>query len=250
MIRLENLSFFYHNSAAAEPVLENIDLTVPKGHRLAIIGPSGCGKTTLLYILAGLLPPTAGIALVEGKEVTTKRHKTALILQEYGLLPWKTVRQNVALGLEIRRQSKRVINEKVQATLQELGLEAHCHAYPDRLSGGQKQRVAIARALTLEPDLLLMDEPFSALDALTREELQNEILLLAKKRNITLVLVTHSITEAAFLGEEVAILTPMPATIYEMVATTGGSVEYRDSRDYHEMCKAIRGHLARAMGKD
>lgn len=250
MIRIENLCFTYGKSGGGRPVLEDINLSITKGERVAIIGPSGCGKTTLLYILAGLVPPTTGAVWVDGEPVRARRWQTALILQEYGLLPWKTVWQNVALGLEIRRQDRRYVKEKVDDILQELGLGEFGGAYPATLSGGQKQRVAVARALALQPDLLLMDEPFSALDALAREQLQDELLLLGMRRQITLALVTHSIGEAVFLGRKVIILSPQPGRIEAIVETASGELDYRDTKDYHEQCGIVRRHLAKAMDID
>lgn len=250
MIHVERLSFTYGKSGGGKPVLEDIDLSIAKGERVAIIGPSGCGKTTLLYILAGLVSPTSGAVWVDSEPVRPRRQQTALILQEYGLLPWKTVRQNVALGLQIRRQDRRYTEEKVNEILEELGLGELGGTYPSRLSGGQKQRVAVARALALEPDLLLMDEPFSALDALSREQLQNEFLLLGLRRQITLVLVTHSISEAVFLGAKVIILSPQPGRIEAIVETASGDLDYRDTQDYHDQCGVIRRHLAKAMDID
>ena len=250
MIRAEKLSYAYGRQGRGKPVLEDINFAIARGDRVAVIGPSGCGKTTLLYILAGLLPPVSGGVWVDGEPVQARRQKTALILQEYGLLPWKTVWQNVALGLRIRGQDRKQMEEKVSGMLEELDLAEFCGAYPNQLSGGQKQRVAVARALVLEPDLLLMDEPFSALDALSREQLQNELLLLGQRRRMTLVLVTHSISEAVFLGAKVIILSPQPGGIRAIVETESGQLDYRETHDFHGKCRVIRRHLASTMDID
>ncbi|MFQ5692711.1 MAG: ABC transporter ATP-binding protein, partial [Nitrospinota bacterium] len=192
MIEVEDLCFAYGD----QPVLENVSLRVPAGGGLAVIGPSGCGKTTLLYNLAGLRRPAAGRVRIGGAEVQGPRGKTAVILQDYGLFPWKTVTENAALGLRIRGVPSRERGRRVGAILEELGIAEVADRYPHQLSGGQRQRVAIARALALDPDLLIMDEPFSSLDALTREAHQNLLLSLWREKGVTLVLVSHSIEEA------------------------------------------------------
>ncbi|MGE5623450.1 MAG: ABC transporter ATP-binding protein [Methanocella sp.] len=241
-MRVEGLSFSYQTSERRVPVLADIDLEVSAGERLAILGPSGCGKTTLMYILAGLLTPEAGRVWVGGEPLTSRRRQTAFILQDYGLLPWKTVRQNVALGPEIRKQPAAETGQRVDATLSELGLSNHQGAYPSQLSGGQKQRVAIARALVLDPDLMLMDEPFSALDALTRERLQDELYLLWRKRRMTMLIVTHSIEEAVFLGRRVAVMSPWPNRLAFVQSPMDG-LEYRKTAAFHQACLEVRKRL-------
>jgi NitT/TauT family transport system ATP-binding protein len=171
-----------------------------------VVGPSGCGKTTLLSLIAGLMAPTQGDLRVEGRPVAPRRPGTALIMQDYGLLPWKTVRQNAALGLQIRGLD----TEAAAQALAEVGLADLGRRWPHQLSGGQRQRVAIARSLALQPDLFLMDEPFSALDALTREEMQDLLLSIWRRRRTSLVLVTHSISEAVYLGQQILVLSSRP----------------------------------------
>ena len=165
----------------SEIALKNINMDIQKNKTCAIIGPSGCGKTTLLYTLAGLLNPTTGKVLINGEELKGPRKETGVILQNGGLLPWKTAWENVSLGLKVRKLDKSIVNHRVATILKELGILEHKNKYPNQLSGGQKQRVAIARALVLEPDLLLMDEASSALDAINREIIQNLLLKLYKK---------------------------------------------------------------------
>jgi len=172
MIRVENVSFAYPGK---EVIFQSFSWQVEKGESWAIIGPSGCGKTTLLYLLAGLRLPQEGAVLVNGQMVRRPRRQTGLILQDYGLLPWATVHQNTALGLTIRGVREPQRQAIVTQWLARLDIADVSAQYPSQLSGGQRQRAAVARTLALEPDLLLMDEPFSSLDALTREGLQNMV---------------------------------------------------------------------------
>ncbi|WP_242850112.1 ATP-binding cassette domain-containing protein [Clostridium polynesiense] len=161
-------------------------------------------KTTLLYSLAGLARPASGSISINGEELKSVRKSTGLILQNYGLLPWKNVWDNIAFPLKARRGDKEEIKEKVSGILRNLNLLEHSKKFPDELSGGQKQRVAIGRTLALEPDILLMDEASSALDAITKEHIQNLILDIYREKQLTLIMVTHNIEEAVFLGEKIA----------------------------------------------
>lgn len=244
MLTIREVSLTYKNGNNEVQALKHISLKIEKGKSYAIIGPSGCGKTSLLYLIAGLIEPTKGEICVNGKGLESLRQKTALILQEYGLLPWKTVWENAALGLKFRN----IVGEKAEKILfpilEELELTDCLKRYPGQLSGGQKQRVALARVLALNPELLLMDEPLSALDALTRENLQELILKLWKKHQITLILVTHSIEEAVYLGQEIIILTPQPGKIQAIISNPGmGSTEYRHNQFFHYKCSEIRSIL-------
>jgi ABC-type nitrate/sulfonate/bicarbonate transport system ATPase subunit len=240
MIEVEGLCFAYGELS----VLEDLSLRVPAGGSLAVIGPSGCGKTTLLYTLAGLRRPTAGRVCIGGAEVRGPREKTAVILQHYGLFPWKTVFENAALGLRIRGVPALERRRRVGPILEELGIAELWGRYPRQLSGGQRQRVAIARALALDPDLLIMDEPFSSLDALTREAHQNLLLSLWREKGVTLALVTHSIEEAAFLGQDVAILSERPARVRRVLSNPGmGTEDYRGRLEYQGICTELRDLL-------
>ena len=222
MIQVEHLSFSYND----HPVLKDITFSLPSGGSLAVIGPSGCGKTTLLYNLAGLRTPGAGRVIIGGVEVCGPREKTSVILQHYGLFPWKTVFENAALGLRIRGVPVAERTNRVSAILDELGIATLGDRYPSQISGGQRQRVAIARALALDPDLLIMDEPLSSLDALTR------------------IFVSHSITEAAFLGQKVAILSGGPAQVQEILDNSRvGEEDYRSQPDYQTICNRLRDSL-------
>jgi len=197
MIYIDGITFFYREE---RPIFEDFSMIVQKGEAWSIIGPSGCGKTTLLYLITGLLKPVKGTIEIEGTKVDRPRKNTALILQDYGLLPWRTVRENIELGLRIRGIKE---DHGVNMWLERLNIKDVSERYPHQLSGGQRQRTAIARALVLKPDILLMDEPFSSLDAPTRENLQNLIIDLQKEQSLTVILVTHTIEEAAFMGRKI-----------------------------------------------
>jgi NitT/TauT family transport system ATP-binding protein len=187
-------------------VLHDVSFELPSGSSLSIIGPSGCGKSTLLSIVAGLTRPSAGQA------VLPEDCRTAFILQDYGLFPWKTVRDNLALPLQLRGTGRKERRAAASAMLEELGLEGLGQRFPVQLSGGQRQRVAIGRALISKPDLLLMDEPFAALDAITREHLQNLLLDVWKRHRMSFMLVTHNVAEAVFLGRYIMVMGGSPAT--------------------------------------
>jgi NitT/TauT family transport system ATP-binding protein len=232
---------------------------VERSEAWAIIGPSGCGKTTLLYLLAGLRQPGAGRVLVDGQSLARPRPRTGLILQDYGLLPWATVWDNAALGLRIRgfygpdgvhTPSDEEFGDRqarVDYWLERLGIDHVAQQYPDRISGGQRQRAAIARTLVLRPDLLLMDEPFGALDALTREDLQNLTLELRAEQHLTAVIVTHNIEEAVFMGEKILVLGRPPNREALVVQNPqAGDAGYRQRDIFFTRCNELRD----LMGED
>jgi NitT/TauT family transport system ATP-binding protein len=206
VVRLEGLSVSYPVRGGSVPAVELVDAEFAEGAVSAVIGPSGCGKTSMVRAMAGLLPPSSGRVLVGGRELSGVRSRTAVIFQDYGLLPWKTVEANAELPLLLRRVGARERRERVAPLLEELGLSAFASFYPARLSGGMAQRVAVARAFASEPDLLLMDEPFSSLDALTRESMQETLLAVQRAHGATVVIVTHSIEEAAYLADAVYVM--------------------------------------------
>ena len=194
MLEAENVVLRYARPDGGQQiVLDHVNLTIEQGERWAVIGPSGCGKSSLLHLLAGLAQPNSGEVVYQGQQLKKPHPEISVILQEYGLFPWKTVAQNVALPLLLQKRQKKEIKERTNDLLQMLQLGEHAKKYPAQLSGGQRQRIAIARALIAQPKVLLMDEPFSALDALTRENLQNTVLDLCEQQQLTLVIVTHSI---------------------------------------------------------
>lgn len=240
MIRIKNLSINYGN----EEALLDVSLDIAKNTACAIIGPSGCGKTTLLYALAGLLKcRQKGQIIINGEEIKGVRRQTGLILQHMGLLPWKRVWDNVALGLKVRGFDKGEIYNKVYKMLSELDMLDHKDKYPGQLSGGQKQRAAIARTLVTEPDLLLLDEASSALDEITREHIQNLILEIFQKYPVTMVLVTHSIEEAVYLGQKIVIMGK--GSICHIVENPYfGDPNIRMKQQFYDMCISIRKKLA------
>lgn len=238
MIRTDSLWLQYGEGESAQPVLQDINFTIEKGSSCAVIGPSGCGKTSLLFLLAGLRQPTGGRVVIDGE------YRSGTILQNYGLFPWKTVKKNIALGLTLKKADKRLVEQRVTRLLNEMDLEGFGDHFPSQLSGGMQQRVALARALAVEPDILYMDEPLSSLDALTRERLQNLILTIWQKNNLTPVLVTHSIEEAVFLGRKILIMSKCPGTILQIVENEqAGDPEYRQQDCFFRLCNRVRNLL-------
>jgi NitT/TauT family transport system ATP-binding protein len=197
--------------------IENLNLTVKKGEFVTIVGPSGCGKSTFLDILAGLSEPTTGDVYIDGRKVTGPGLDRGIVLQGYALFPWRTVRQNIEYGLEIKK-IKRVARKEISDHFIDLvDLKGFENSYPYELSGGMKQRVAIARALAYDPEVLLMDEPFAAVDAQTREILQEELLRIWDKTGKTIIFITHSIEEAVFLADRVVVMGTNPGTIKALI---------------------------------
>lgn len=201
---LTDVSFAYPSQPEI-PVLKNLSWTMAPGENWAFIGPSGCGKSTLLGLLAGLLTPDHGQVAAWGQPVQASDPRIGVVFQSYGLFPWKTVAQNIDLPLKLSRYPAKDRQGMVQDRLRQIGLEAYAQAFPRSLSGGQRQRVAIARALVLNPSILLLDEPFSALDALNRESLQKDVLALCQKNQVQLVLVTHQIEEAVYMANRILV---------------------------------------------
>ncbi len=226
------------------PVLKDLSFSLLPGETLSVIGPSGCGKTTLLYLLAGLTDPTSGTISAGGSD-TGSAGGVSFVLQDYGLFPWKTVRENVGLGLKIRKTPADVVKRVSAGLLEELGLAGFMDRYPMQLSGGQKQRVAIARAMATSPDILLLDEPFSSLDAMTRERLQNTILDMWRRRRLTYIIVTHSVEEAVFLGRRIMVLSDRPARVKSLVANDDfGDPDYRMRDRYFDRVREVRTMMA------
>jgi NitT/TauT family transport system ATP-binding protein len=251
LIELRSLTYGY---AHAAPIFQDYNWSARRGEMWSVLGPSGCGKTTLLYLLAGLRPPGSGQVLIDGQPLSRPRPRTGLILQDYGLLPWATVRQNAELGLRVRTfygpdgthvpLDDRSSGALVEPWLKRLGISAVAAQYPGQISGGQRQRTAIARTLVLQPDLLLMDEPFSSLDAPTREGLQNLILELHAEQGLSLVTVTHAIEEAAVLGGKILLLGHPPNRQAQVIDNPGArSPGFRETREYLELCKELRSRL-------
>ncbi|WHH56901.1 ABC transporter ATP-binding protein [Petroclostridium sp. X23] len=244
MITIKKLSKAYKNTNIEIAALKDLDLKVDQGSIYAIVGPSGCGKSTLLYILAGIIKPDEGSIMINGQPFNRNEGHISLMLQDYGLLPWKTVWQNVTLGLEIKKNSKTVIKERAKYAIGQLGLEDFSELYPSQLSGGQKQRVAFARAISMRSNILLMDEPFSALDAITREAAQDTFMDLWEKTGMTGILVTHNIEEAVYLGKKIGIMSSAPGRISAEVDNIyQGSTSVRDTSEFYKVCGEIRRQL-------
>jgi ABC-type nitrate/sulfonate/bicarbonate transport system ATPase subunit len=250
MIQFDRVTFAY---TPGKPVFDQFSWSAERGETWAVIGPSGCGKSTLLMLLSSLRSPSAGTVCIDGQPLSRPRPQTGLIIQDYGLLPWATVRQNVSLGLDVRRfygpdgkhaPRQALPAETVDYWLERLGLLSASEQYPAQLSGGQRQRTAIARTLLLQPDLLLMDEPFSSLDAPTREGLQAFVLELWAEQKLTLLLVTHSIEEAALMGRQILVL-GSPPTREALVLDNPAAADpgYRETSAYAAVCRELRARL-------
>ncbi|MDD9147421.1 MULTISPECIES: ABC transporter ATP-binding protein [unclassified Sporolactobacillus] len=223
-------------------VLNDFNLSVNEGEFLTVLGPSGCGKSTFLNILAGLDKQTSGQIKVEGALLNGVNRNIGVVFQGYALFPWRSVLDNVAAGLEIRGVKKKKRKEIAENYLDRVGLKKFALRYPHELSGGMRQRVAIARALAYNPAILLMDEPFAALDAQTREMLQLELLRIWEVEKKTVLFVTHSIDEAIFLGDRVAVMTSRPAKVKEIVPITlprNRTVDMRNANEFSEIRKYL-----------
>jgi NitT/TauT family transport system ATP-binding protein len=216
-ISFERVGKVFRSRGATLTALTDIDLRVQAGEFLVIVGPSGCGKSTLLDLLGGLTQPSSGRVLVDGAPVTGPGADRGVVFQQYALLPWRTALGNVEFGLEANRVPRRQRSDRAREYLELVGLSSFADRYPHELSGGMKQRVAIARSLAFDPDVLLMDEPFAALDAQTRDGLQDELLRIWERTGKTIVFITHGIDEAVYLGQRVAVMTSRPGRIKQVV---------------------------------
>jgi len=214
VLEAHNLRMTFTDANRADLLaLDDVSLDVQEGEFLAIVGPSGCGKSTLLRLLAGLLRPIAGEVLLRGQLLTEPRREIGYVFQRANLMPWRTVLSNIMLSLEIARVPPSEAIARAQELVALVGLEGFAESYPAQLSGGMQQRVALARALIHEPTVLLLDEPFGSLDALTRERMNGELLRIWNLRKPTVVMVTHSISEAVFLSDRVLVLTARPGRV-------------------------------------
>ena len=214
ILSTDTINVVYQESLIA---LQNVSLDIPAAKLTAILGPSGCGKTTLLKVIAGLIKPTSGSVKVRGKEIEGPGPDRALVFQDFALLPWATVLQNVGFGLRAKGVPKKEREETSLHYIKEVGLLGFEDKYPHQLSGGMRQRTGLARALTINSDILLMDEPFSAVDEQMRRKLQEDLLNLLKVENKTVIFVTHSIEEAVYLADQVIILSGRPGSVAEIV---------------------------------
>ncbi len=242
LIEVKGLAVNY--AAKGDPIaaLRGFDLNLAAGDTLALVGPTGCGKSTLLLSLAGLLTPASGQIRFAGDLLHRPHRRIALVLQEYGLFPWKTVRENAELGLKIRREF--IDRKRTDVLMEELGLSHRQDFYPPQLSGGQKQRVALARALLCEPELLLLDEPFAAVDTLTRERLEDLLVSSWRIRKFAMIVVTHNIQEAVRLGRQIAVMRGAPGHLSHLLPNPDAlSVRQRETDTFVQMGRRVRTAL-------
>lgn len=238
LLEVKNLNKTFYSDWGKVEALKQINFTCSKGEFITIVGSSGCGKTTLLRIIAGLEEPSTGEVIFEGKRVRGPGHERAVVFQEPRLFPWLNVEQNISIGI-LDKKDRSIVKQIVDETLHLVGLTAFRKAYPYELSGGMAQRVAIARAFAFEPKVLLMDEPFSALDAQSRSRLQMEMLELWKEIGKTVLLVTHDIDEAIILGQKILIMSPSPGTIRKIVEIPMTYPRNKDSAEFSDLKKLI-----------
>jgi NitT/TauT family transport system ATP-binding protein len=217
MISIRSVSKTYESSRGRVTSLQNVDLAVDRGEFVTLVGPSGCGKSTMLNLVAGLLKPTSGDVLVDGRPVEGPGPDRGVIFQQYALFPWLTALQNVEFGLRLQGLKKKERRERAQQYLDLVGLGRFASSLPKELSGGMKQRCAIARAYAVHPSLLLMDEPFGALDALTRVQMQDDLLGTWQQERRTVLFITHDVDEAAYLAGRVIVMSPSPGRISDVV---------------------------------
>src|SRR5579859_7126387 len=243
--RLRGVTKIYGNGVNA---LGPIDLSVRRGEFISLLGPSGCGKSTALRIIAGLSPPTSGLVELAGATAqATRRRSIGFVFQEPTLMPWATVRDNVFLPLRLMREARSAAEGRVDAALASVGLSEFAGVYPRELSGGMKMRVSLARALVTDPELILMDEPFAALDEITRFRLNNDLLALWLNLKKTVVFVTHSVFESVYLSERVIVMTQRPGRIQAEIridTTAPRDEEFRTSAAYGEYCRKVSAALA------
>jgi NitT/TauT family transport system ATP-binding protein len=252
MIAINDLTFAY---SGQPPIFQGYSLHVSRGEALSIIGPSGCGKTTLLYLLAGLRHPQTGTISIDNKPISRPRPRSGLVLQDHGLLPWQTVRENARLGLTIwgfygsdgrhapadEQLLPNQADQRVDDWLKRLGIEGLKDQYPLQLSRGQRQRTAIARTLAVKPDLLLMDEPFSALDAPTREDLQKFLITLHAESDLTYIIVTHDIEVAVVMGKKILVLHKSCNQEAQIMNNPcAGITDGRMQGDFQQQCENLR----------
>ena len=243
-IAFENLSVDFQTEGGPLRVVDDVSLSIHENEFICVVGPSGCGKTTLMNVLAGFVPPTQGQVLLDGKPVQGPGRDRGVIFQEYGVFPWLTVEQNIQFGLKLG-SSKTPASERdavCRKYLALMGLTDFAKAFPKTLSGGMRQRLAIARAYAAQPEFLLMDEPFGALDAQTRSKMQNLLLEVLEREGKTVMMITHSVDEAVYLASRIVVVTARPARIKEIIEVPFG---YPRREDLHESPEyiAIKAHV-------
>lgn len=231
-IEIENAEKNFLQNGEKFTAFTDVSLSIEKGEFICLLGPSGCGKSTLLNAIAGFSPITSGSIKIDGKEIKEPSVENVMIFQNYGLFPWRNVQKNVELGLESKKISKDERRKIADKYIKLVGLENFKKSHPRQLSGGMQQRVSIARALAVDPEIIFMDEPFGALDAITRMRLQDDILSISKQEKKTIIFVTHDIEEAVFLADRIVIMTPNPGKIKSVVTVPLKGHRERTASDF------------------
>ncbi|MCQ2056362.1 MAG: ABC transporter ATP-binding protein [archaeon] len=242
-IQITNLSKIFKTDEREVVAIKNFNLDIKKGELVSIVGPSGCGKTTLLRCIAGLETPTSGVISSHGKQFTKPGADRGMVFQDFMLFPWRSVRKNVEFGLEVMGLAKTERRIKAETYLKLVGLEKFMDAKIHELSGGMKQRIGIARALVTKPSIILMDEPFGALDAQTRNIMQSELVKILDKTDQTIIFVTHSVEEAIFLSDRIIVLTKRPATIKEIINVPWSRPRDRTNSEFIALRRKILKNL-------
>lgn len=242
-LTVENLRKTFPLDEGELVAIDSFDLEVTSGEFICLLGPSGCGKTTVLRMIAGLDTPTNGKISLEGKEVSGPGSDRGMVFQEFALFPWRTVRKNIEFGMEMKKVPKEERHTLSQKYIDLVGLDGFENAHPYELSGGMKQRVGIARALANEPEVLLMDEPFGALDAQTRNLMQKELLRIWSETKKTIIFVTHSVDEACFLADRIVVMGPRPSTVSEIYSVSWPRPRDRASVEFANLRKQILSKL-------
>jgi NitT/TauT family transport system ATP-binding protein len=248
-IRVEGLTVAYDKPKAAGTFIavSNANLDIGRGTFVTIVGPSGCGKSSLLLSIAGLVQPAGGCVLVNGERVSGPGRDRAVVFQDFALMPWRTVLHNVRFGLELQRWSGEDLTARARRYVELVGLKGFEHYHPHQLSGGMRQRVGIARALAVDPEILLLDEPFGSLDAQTRDQMGSELLAIWEQNKKTALFVTHGIDEAIFLADQIVVMAKNPGRIIEIITVElprPRTVEMMDSKLFIEYRRRIRGRLS------
>lgn len=243
LMAIDNLRVVYQTDDKETVAVDNFTIDIKKGELISIVGPSGCGKTTILRCIAGLLQPTSGKVMMGDHECSSPGSDRGMVFQDFALFPWRSVRHNVEFGMEVAGVSKEERRERALKYIKAVGLEKFADSRIHELSGGMKQRVGIARALVMHPAVILMDEPFGALDAQTRNIMQEQLTKIITHSERTIIFVTHSVDEALYLSDRVIILTKRPSTIYKVVDVPWDRPRDRTNPEFAEMRRMILNYL-------
>ncbi len=243
LLKIDNLRVVYRTDDSETVAVDNFTLDVKKGELISVVGPSGCGKTTILRSIAGLLQPTSGTILIGDKECLGPGSDRGMVFQDFALFPWRTVRENVEFGMEVAGVPKEERRERATRYIKAVGLERFADSRIHELSGGMKQRVGIARALVMHPAIILMDEPFGALDAQTRNIMQEQLVKIIQRSERTILFVTHSVDEALYLSDRVVILSKRPSSIYKIIDVPWDRPRDRTNPEFTQLRKDILAYL-------